>query len=86
MTTATAALAPLLLEDFARHLAERPGSGPLFGRHHIGPCMARVTALALEETRTVRQRQQRRRPQCLLLHARLGAGAACAVCVFCPSL
>ncbi|KAF8067260.1 CPSF73-II [Scenedesmus sp. PABB004] len=50
MTYPTAAVAPLMLEDYARVLAERPGRGPLFGRQHVAPALARVTPIDLQET------------------------------------
>jgi integrator complex subunit 11 len=48
MTYPTRAIAPVLLEDYQHLLRERPGTGPVFGRHHIAPCMAKVHVLDLQ--------------------------------------
>jgi hypothetical protein len=50
MTTPTKAIAPLMLEDYHRVLAERPGSGPVFEKQHIAASLARATAVELEQT------------------------------------
>eukprot|EP00878_Enallax_costatus_P043116 GHUV01050819.1.p1 GENE.GHUV01050819.1~~GHUV01050819.1.p1 ORF type:complete len:130 (-),score=18.48 GHUV01050819.1:187-576(-) len=50
MTYPTRAIAPLMLEDYHRVLMDRPGSGPLFAKHHIAACMAKVSLLDLQET------------------------------------
>lgn len=50
MTYPTRAIAPLMLEDYHRVLMDRPGSGPLFAKHHIAGCMAKVSLLDLQET------------------------------------
>eukprot|EP00775_Hariotina_reticulata_P005494 gene5494-5729_t len=50
MTYPTRAIAPVMLEDYQHLLSERPGTGPVFGRHHITPCMAKVHMLDLQAT------------------------------------
>jgi hypothetical protein len=50
MTAPTKAIAPLMLEDYHRVLAERPGSGPTFERQHIAASLARATGVQLQQT------------------------------------